>query len=176
MSWEAIGAIGDIGGAVAVIATLFFLYKQIRLNTRELERANLHQSAQSTMSNNALYVQIWQPLLQDKELADIYLRAIKGEALSEIDSFRFSVYINTVFALGEAAYFQTASGVGFDELSDDATEVIDVFSGYMCKLLKQRQEKTGLNLTHPRFIPRSFCQWSAIHERRLNQFEDNYSG
>ena len=40
MSWEAIGAIGDIGGAVAVIATLFFLYKQIRLNTRELERAN----------------------------------------------------------------------------------------------------------------------------------------
>ena len=60
MSWEAIGAIGDIGGAVAVIATLFFLYKQIRLNTRELERANLHQSAQSTMSNNALYVQIWQ--------------------------------------------------------------------------------------------------------------------
>ena len=71
MSWEAIGAIGDIGGAVAVIATLFFLYKQIRLNTRELERANLHQSAQSTMSNNALYVQIWQPLMQDKELADI---------------------------------------------------------------------------------------------------------
>ena len=89
MFWEAIGTVGDIGGAVAVIATLFFLYKQIRLNTRELERANLHQSAQSTMSNNALYVQIWQPLLQDKELADIYLRAIKGEALSEIDSLFF---------------------------------------------------------------------------------------
>ena len=64
MSWEAIGALGEIGGAIAVIATLYFLYKQIRLNTRELERANFHQSAQSTMSNNALYVQIWQPLMQ----------------------------------------------------------------------------------------------------------------
>ena len=156
MSWEAIGAIGDIGGAVAVIATLFFLYKQIRLNTRELERANLHQSAQSTMSNNALYVQIWQPLMQDKELADIYLRAIKGEALSEIDSLRFSVYINTVFALGEAAYFQTASGVGFDELSDDSTEVIDVFSGYMCKLLETETGKNWFESDAPSLYTEEF--------------------
>ena len=34
------------------------------------------------------------------------------------------------------------SGVGFDELSDEATEVIDVFSGYMCKLL---ETETGKN-------------------------------
>ena len=58
------------------------------------------------MSNNALYVQIWQPLMQDAELAEIYLRAIKGETLSEIDSLRFSVYVNTVFALGEELIFK----------------------------------------------------------------------
>ena len=158
MSWEAIGALGEIGGAIAVIATLYFLYKQIRLNTRELERANLHQSAQSTMSNNALYVQIWQPLMQDAELAEIYLRAIKGETLSEIDSLRFSVYINTVFALGEAAYFQTRSGVGFDELSDDATEVIHVFNVYMCKLLDTETGKNWFDSDAPSLYTEEFLR------------------
>lgn len=158
MSWEALGALGEIGGALAVIATLYLLYKQIRLNTKELERANLHQSAQSTMSNNALYVQIWQPLMQDAELADIYLRAIKGEVLSEIDSLRFSVYINTVFALGEAAYFQTRSGIGFDELSDDAVEVIDVFNVYMCKLLETETGKVWFESDAPSLYTEEFLR------------------
>lgn len=158
MSWEALGALGEIGGALAVIATLYLLYKQIRLNTKELERANLHQSAQSTMSNNALYVQIWQPLMQDAELADIYLRAIKGEVLSEIDSLRFSVYINTVFALGEAAYFQTRSGIGFDDLSDDAVEVIDVFNVYMCKLLGTETGKVWFESDAPSLYTEEFLR------------------
>jgi len=158
VSWEALGALGEIGGALAVIATLYLLYKQIRLNTKELERANLHQSAQSTMSNNALYVQIWQPLMQDAELADIYLRAIKGEVLSEIDSLRFSVYINTVFALGEAAYFQTRSGIGFDELSDDAVEVIDVLNVYMCKLLGTETGKVWFESDAPSLYTEEFLR------------------
>lgn len=158
MSWEALGALGEIGGALAVIATLYLLYKQIRLNTKELERANLHQSAQSTMSNNALYVQIWQPLMQDAELADIYLRAIKGEVLSEIDSLRFSVYINTVFALGEAAYFQTRSGIGFDELSDDAVEVIDILNVYMCKLLGTETGKVWFESDAPSLYTEEFLR------------------
>ena len=34
MNWDAIGAIGEIVGAVAVVATLFYLASQIRQNTR----------------------------------------------------------------------------------------------------------------------------------------------
>ena len=34
MNWEAIGAIGEIVGAVAVVVTLFYLAQQIRQNTR----------------------------------------------------------------------------------------------------------------------------------------------
>ena len=167
MSWEALGALGEIGGALAVIATLYLLYKQIRLNTKELERANIHQSAQSTMSNNALYVQIWQPLMQDAELADIYLRAIKGEVLSEIDSLRFSVYINTVFALGEAAYFQTRSGIGFDELSDDAVEVIDVLNVYMSKLLGTETGKVWFESDAPSLYTEEFLRVVGNAQEKL---------
>ncbi len=38
MSWEAIGAVGEIIGAVAVVATLFYLARQTHRNV-ELERA-----------------------------------------------------------------------------------------------------------------------------------------
>jgi integral membrane sensor domain MASE1 len=34
MNWEAIGALGEIVGALAVVATLFYLAQQIRHNTR----------------------------------------------------------------------------------------------------------------------------------------------
>ena len=38
--WEAIGAVGEILGAIAVVATLFYLTRQIRESTK-MARANL---------------------------------------------------------------------------------------------------------------------------------------
>ena len=35
MNWQAIGAIGEIGGFVAVLVTLGFLYGQVRQLTRQ---------------------------------------------------------------------------------------------------------------------------------------------
>ena len=37
MNWEAIGAVGEIVGAVAVVGTLFYLAIQIRQNNRVVE-------------------------------------------------------------------------------------------------------------------------------------------
>ena len=51
MNWEAIGAIGEVAGAVAVFASLVYLALQIRQNTRairgsaEREMVSLQQSA-----------------------------------------------------------------------------------------------------------------------------------
>ena len=43
MDWEAIGAIGEVGGAVAVIATLIYLAGQLRQNTKAL-RSSTYQA------------------------------------------------------------------------------------------------------------------------------------
>ncbi len=135
MPWEAIGALGEIAGAIAVIATLYFLSKQISINAQELKRSNEYQSAQSTMSNNSLYVQIWQPLMQDRELAEIYLKATTGKPLDEVETLRFGVYVNTFLALAEAAFYQSASGVGFEELSEERIVVIEILGPYLNKIL-----------------------------------------
>lgn len=41
MNWEAIGAIGEIVGATAVVVTLIYLTTQIRQNTRQLASTSL---------------------------------------------------------------------------------------------------------------------------------------
>ena len=41
MNWEAAGAIGEIVGAIGVLATLIYLAAQIRDNTRSLQAASL---------------------------------------------------------------------------------------------------------------------------------------
>jgi len=43
MNWDAIGAIGEVGGAVAVIATLIYLAGQLRQNTKAL-RSSTYQA------------------------------------------------------------------------------------------------------------------------------------
>ena len=89
MNWEAVGAMGEIVGALAVLATLYYLSGQIKINSREIERANDYQSAQSILGMNGLYVQIWQPIMQDNEHTTIYLKGISDEPMSKVEELRF---------------------------------------------------------------------------------------
>jgi hypothetical protein len=75
MNWEAIGAIGEIVGAVAVVATLFYLAVQVRQNSRFVERSNEYANATSMYQSQSMYVQVFSQLAQDAELAAIYSRA-----------------------------------------------------------------------------------------------------
>ena len=42
MDWDAIGAVGEVLGALAVLITLFYLARQIRQNTEEIRSSNYH--------------------------------------------------------------------------------------------------------------------------------------
>jgi len=135
MNWEAVGAMGEIVGALAVLATLYYLSGQIKINSREIERANDYQSAQSILATNNLYVQIWQPIMQDGELATIYLKGIQDEPLSKVEELRFCTYINTFLALMEAFMSQNEAGVGFDELNEDVGTAFELMNPYLDKIL-----------------------------------------
>jgi hypothetical protein len=51
MNWDAIGAVGEVGGALAVVATLVYLAAQLRQNTRALQSATF-QEISTTMGQN----------------------------------------------------------------------------------------------------------------------------
>ena len=52
MNWDALGAIGEIIGAVAVLATLYYLAAQIKMQNRELEKSNKNVTAQLSFDIN----------------------------------------------------------------------------------------------------------------------------
>jgi len=47
MNWEAIGAIGEVVGALAVVITLLFLVTQMRSNTNAIRAQTVHDLAKS---------------------------------------------------------------------------------------------------------------------------------
>ena len=65
MTWEAIGALGEVVGAIAVIATLIYLSAQIRSNTM----SNRNAALQTVSAQNADWLSL---ITQDAEVARIF--------------------------------------------------------------------------------------------------------
>ena len=79
MNWEAIGAVGEVLGALGVFASLVYLAMQIRQNTRMM-KATVRQ--QLATASQAVTFEIGRN-------ADVMARALGGD-LSEEDSFRLA--------------------------------------------------------------------------------------
>ena len=112
MNWDALGAMGEIAGAIAVIATLFFLARQLQVNTRELEKTDEYQRTTSVVAANENYNEVWRPILQDPELAHIYLKGTAGQPLNDIEALRYCTFINIFLAYLEGA-METPSDLSF---------------------------------------------------------------
>lgn len=91
MDWNAISAIGEILGAVAVVATLLYLSKQIRQNARAVQVAALRDT---TAQRNH-----WSELLASSpDLAEIVVRENKSyKNLPDVDALRYGAFIQTFF-------------------------------------------------------------------------------
>lgn len=71
MNWEVIGAIGELVGAAAVVATLFYLARQIRQSNAHARR----QEHNATMDQVSL---LRMTLAQDPALVDVLLKGNKS--------------------------------------------------------------------------------------------------
>lgn len=103
INWNAIGAIGEIIGAIAVVVTLLYLAVQVRQNTRTTEHAikrGVHGDARSWTDK----------LIQDPELTDLYRAGMNGEELSSGDRLRFSMLLDQLFVHWDHAYAFDAFG------------------------------------------------------------------
>jgi len=121
MNWEAIGAIGEIMGALAVVATLGYLAVQIRQNT---EREQLGQEFVSNQYFNELRMLI----AGDEALADIEARGIRNvSSLSELERRRFDeLMVSWIWAM-QKFYNQ-----------DKASMVVTQFQGAIDTVVQRR--------------------------------------
>ena len=119
MNWDAIGAIGEILGAAAVVASLAYLAIQIRLQNRE---SRVSTVIQQTEQWNALLANV----AQSGEAAAIWARGLRGDAFEEGERVRFFAIASSLLHIHEGLYLQRLDGrlddrlwVGFQGRMDD---------------------------------------------------------
>jgi hypothetical protein len=111
INWDAIIAIAEIVGVVAIIASLIYVAAQIRQNTAIARATIVHETSVSFSRFHEL-------LAADAELTDIYVRGIDGDDLSIVESRRFESLIEITMAYLEDVDHQYKSDLYFDEEDD----------------------------------------------------------
>lgn len=103
MNWDAIGAIGEIVGAIAVVLSLIYLASQIRTQNKESRVAAMHEIAVAYRQSNIAFA--------DPVLADILTRAhVDTDSLTEAEILQLICGVQGVFRVWEEAYYQHVAG------------------------------------------------------------------
>lgn len=119
VNWDAVLAITEVVGVVAVIASIIYVAVQIRQNTSIARATIVHETNTSAMRVPEL-------IAQDAELADIYRKGLDGESLQGADLVRFTALVEIYLTWLEDVDSQYMSNLYFDE--DDDEDLVDYMS------------------------------------------------
>jgi len=104
VNWEAISAIGQVVGAIAVVVSLIYLANEVRRNTRETRDASMRW-----VSDN--YTQWVRQVTGHPDLSELYYRGIHDfESLEGVELVRFSGLMVEVFRRSEEMYYLRLQG------------------------------------------------------------------
>jgi hypothetical protein len=105
MNWEAVGAVGEIVGAVAVVATLIYLARQMNQNSSAL-RSTTAQRA------NEMAISVYNPIAANEDgLAELLLRGLQDpKALSDLEMARFTAHWQSSFFTWQNWFYQYKTG------------------------------------------------------------------
>ena len=104
MNWEAIGAVGEIVGAIAVVATLIYLAIQMRQNTTAIQLSTAHSVTEELQEMFSL-------LASDQSLSEIIVQAAQGTDLSAPDRVRYYTWSSNLVRVYENAFLQNRQKV-----------------------------------------------------------------
>lgn len=104
MNWEAIGAVGEIIGAIAVVVTLAYLAVQVRNSTKIARSATRQAIAETAMAHGT-------HLLADQDLMAALLRDWKGQEVDEINWARLLSHNYVTMRHYENIHYQHLSGM-----------------------------------------------------------------
>ena len=104
MNWDAIGAIGEVVGATAVVLTLIYLAVQLRVNTKALQSSTFQSISEAT-------ARTFEVTGTTPDLAEITLKAQGGlDKLSEVEKIRFRSMLMASFRRIESVYIHESMG------------------------------------------------------------------
>ena len=103
MNWEAIGAVGEIIGAGAVVASLVYLAVQIRVQSRETRVRAMHDISVGFRDAISIF--------STEDAAAIFVKANKDySSLTEVEALRLIILMGQLFRAFEEAFIQYDEG------------------------------------------------------------------
>lgn len=111
MNWDAIGAIGEIVGALAVVLSLIYLSIQIRTQNKESRLASVHQIVVAQRESMRMFI--------EPQVSEDYLTVINNyEKATPAQKLRFTMCVMVALKANQGAYLQFLE----NRLSDDFFE------------------------------------------------------
>jgi len=143
MNWDAIGAIGEIVGAIAVVATLFYLARQVQQSTR-MSRAEMtkdlylaSRSAILDLTSNDKLAEIWAEIREFDD-ADVARRYTFYQSFFRLYELQFNLsnqgllddsiarsYMLVIRMFTNTKHFEQYWSVARDEFHQDFVEYVD---------------------------------------------------
>ena len=113
INWDAVGAIAELVGAVAVVASLVYLANQIRHNSRSVEAATSHAIARA---RNELNIAV----ATSSELSEILFRGAGDyDSLKPEQRLRYSMCMISNLNVFEDAFVQYSKGLASAEFWEE---------------------------------------------------------
>jgi len=104
VNWEAISAIGQIVGAIAVVISLIYVAREVRSSAHATQLASRH-------SMEDIFIRWSQQLADNQNLRELYYRGLHDfESLEGADLVGFGILIQGLFRLWEEAYYRHLEG------------------------------------------------------------------
>lgn len=104
MNWEAVSALGQIVGAIAVVVSVIYLALQVRSNARQTRLASMR-----TMSD--AFNGFLQGLAGNPQMGDLWYRGVTDyKSIQGGDLPRFNALIDHLFRIYEDMYYQKLEG------------------------------------------------------------------
>jgi len=101
MNWEAIGALGELIGAIVVIATLFYLSYQVREGIRVAKSQIREQRSAASQQLN----------YQWAEYAEVMTKARQGIELNDVEQTQLMMMQRATVRTYEASFFHFNNGL-----------------------------------------------------------------
>lgn len=90
MNWDAIGAIGEVVGAIAVVISLLYLATQIRASARQ-------SAATIELNTIAKFTDLLEVNVQSERVSRLLVKALSGKKLTPDEEFSYLSQLTRVF-------------------------------------------------------------------------------
>ena len=118
MNWDAVGAIGEVVGGVAVLATLVYL----ALQTRQVRIA---AEANGTLQAIEWYGR-WRAIhLENSDIAAVLAKANSGQSLNDQESIQFNVLFEELIWVVAVSYANSSRGGSIHDPSSEVDYLVD---------------------------------------------------